>query len=173
MGLLSDLYSEGVKGDSPVERSARRLKVGVKNAVGLRGVKRVTVLAGPARGVTMTLDLAGQTPMYLGMFEWELHRFFRAALAQSELIFDIGGYIGYDALLFAANCHARVVTFEPDEQRAGLIAQNLACNPEIEPQVMVTITAVGSSDDDRMTTIDTITKSLGRAGLHQDGHRWR
>jgi Methyltransferase FkbM domain len=109
----------------------------------------------------MTLDLAGQTPMYLGMFEWELHRFFQKALSGAELVFDVGGYVGYDALLFAATSRARVVTFEPDEDRARFIARNVACNPELQRRVDVTNVAVGSRDTADVITLDSFSQSVG------------
>lgn len=110
----------------------------------------------------MNLDLGGQTPMYLGMFEWELHRFFQKVLSGAKLVFDVGGYVGYDALLFAANSHARVVTFEPDEERARGIAQNVACNPELQRRVDVASVAVGNRNTSDVTTLDSLSQSLGQ-----------
>jgi Methyltransferase FkbM domain len=134
----------------------------MKTGLGMQGRKRVKILAGPARGVTMMLDFSGQTPMYLGMFEWELHGFFRAALAEASLVFDVGGYIGYDALMFAANCRGEIVTFEPDERRAQTIRQNVACNPELEQRVRVATVAVGRRDGNGVTSLDTFSKSVGQ-----------
>ena len=45
-----------VKSDSPVEAAARKVKVGIKNSLGLKGTKRVQILRGPARGIA----IAGQ-----------------------------------------------------------------------------------------------------------------
>jgi hypothetical protein len=150
-----------VKGDSGIERVARRVKVAVKNALDLQGQKQVSIIGGPARGIKMTLDLDGQTPMYLGMFEWELHRFFRAALAGANLVFDLGGYVGYDALMFAANSSGRVITFEPDGQRTRVIAENLAANPQLAGRVTIVSDAVGRRDGAGVTTLDTFSRSEG------------
>jgi hypothetical protein len=99
--------------------------------------------------------------MYLGMFEWELHRFFRYALAEAQLVFDVGGYNGYDALLFAANSRARVMTFEPDEEHSRLIQQNVACNPEIQSRILVTPVAIGNRNTGALTTLDSFSESVG------------
>jgi hypothetical protein len=151
-----------VKGNSLPERSARRLKVVAKDRLGLKGEKRVEILAGPARGVSMVLDFSGQTPMYLGMFEWELHRFFRTALTGAKLVFDVGGYVGYDALLFAANCDGRIVTFEPVRHRVLTIRQNVALNPELDQRVLVADVAVGSEDGEDVVTLDTFSEAIGQ-----------
>lgn len=119
------------------------------------------IAAGPARGVTMTLDFSGQTPMYLGMFEWELHTFLRRVLSGARLVFDIGGYIGYDALMFAANCPGRVVTFEPNPARIKTIRENIARNPTLEPRVELAGVAVGDQDGEGITKLDTFIQSSG------------
>lgn len=137
------------------------LKKGVKRLLGLSGTRQVQILSGPARGVTMTLDFAGHTPMYLGMFEWELHEFFRTVLEDAALVFDVGGYVGYDALMFAANCTGQVVTFEPDPERAGIVKQNIAQNPQLEPRITVNPLAIEANDGPASTTLDSLRTVAG------------
>jgi hypothetical protein len=141
--------------------AGRALKVAIKDAIGLHGVKEVEILAGPARGVRMTLDFAGHTPMYLGMYEWELHRFLRRTLPPAKLVFDVGGSIGYDALAFAANTSARVVTFEPDPDNRLLLGGNLDHNPELRQRVTVEPLAVAGEDRDGVTTLDAARARYG------------
>lgn len=141
--------------------AGQAFKVAVKNAVGLKGTKKVKVLAGPARGVNMTLDFSGHTPMYLGMFEWELHGFFRRALERAQLVFDVGGYIGYDALMFAANISGRVITFEPDPDQAEILRANVAQNPSLEPRIAVNTNAVAREDGHGAITLDSISAAVG------------
>src|SRR2546421_10589676 len=113
-------------------KAGHGLKVSIKQAIGFRGVKQVRIRRGPARGVQMTLDFSGHTPMYLGMYEWELHRFVRRHVPAAQLIFDVGGYMGYDALMFATLNSGRVITFEPDPQQADVLQANLDLNPGLE-----------------------------------------
>ncbi len=141
--------------------AGRALKVGIKNAVGLKGVRQVKILAGPARGVRMTLDFSGHTPMYLGMFEWELHRFFSDALRDSNLVFDVGGYVGYDALMFAANAPGEVVTFEPNAEQAAILRANVAQNPELERRITVNPNAIGDEDGEGVVSVDSLARSVG------------
>jgi methyltransferase FkbM-like protein len=149
----------------PPVTAGRRLKIAVKNALGLRGVKQVRLLAGPARGVCMTLDFAGHTPMYLGMYEWELHRFIRQALPDAHLVFDVGGYIGYDTLLFAANTTGDVVTFEPNRDNRNRLDRNLALNPPLYERVTVEPLAIGGKEHVGTTTLDAMTSRFGPPDL--------
>jgi hypothetical protein len=159
-----------ISADPPVDHAVERVagltvrqtvKSAIKSALGLTGTKRVQILAGPARGVTMTLDFYGHTPLFLGMYELELHGFSREALRGAELVLDVGGYIGYDALMFAANCPGRVITFEPDERRLPALRDNVAQNPSLAPRITVNPTAVGLSDGNGATTLGAISASAG------------
>jgi hypothetical protein len=145
--------------------AGRRLKVAVKNSVGLQGVKQVRVLAGPARGVRMTLDFAGRTPMYLGMFEWELHRFLRQTVPGAKLVFDVGGHIGYYALLLAANTTGRIVTFEPDPEQIDLLEANLGLNPELRDRITVSPVALGIEHGKGQMTLDRACEEFGAPDL--------
>lgn len=143
------------------QRIGLALKGVIKRLLGFSGRKQVKILAGPARGVSMTLDLSVQTPLYLGMYEWELHRWLREVLPESRLIFDIGGYVGYDALMFAANTSGRVVTFEPNQVNRCLLEANLAQNPRLEQRITVSKVAIGRNDGNGNTTLDAISAELG------------
>ena len=137
------------------------MKVAVKNAIGLRGVKEREILAGPARGVRMELDFSGQTPKYLGMFEWELHSFYRRVLPHSSLIFDVGGAEGYTALLYAANSPGRVISFEPNPSEVELLRANIARNPELRERIEIREIAVGREVDPESMTIDSVAEEVG------------
>jgi len=141
--------------------AGRRLKIVIKNALGLRGVKEVELLAGPARGVRMILNFSGHTPMYLGMYEWELHGFLRQVVPSARVVFDVGGYLGYDALLFAANSQGRIVTFEPDPDRVPLLEANRKLNPGLRDRITIETTAVARTDGDRAMSLDTAATRFG------------
>jgi hypothetical protein len=139
----------------------RRVKIALKNAVGFRGVKERAILAGPARGVRMQLDFSGQTPKYLGMFEWELHRFYREVLPSAKLIFDVGGAEGYCALLYAANSSGRIVSFEPNPSEVELLRANIARNPQFHDRIAIEQAAVGRENGSDSTTIDKMAGLIG------------
>jgi hypothetical protein len=139
----------------------QRAKTVVKSVLGLSGTKTVQILAGPARGVTMTLDFQGHTPLFLGMYELELHEFCRRALRGARLVFDVGGYIGYDALMFACNSSRRVVTFEPDGARRPALEDNISRNAELASRIIVNPFALGSEEGAGATTLDSVTAGLG------------
>jgi hypothetical protein len=147
--------------------AGRAVKVAIKNAIGFRGVKTVKIVGGPARGVTMTLDFSGHTPMYLGMYEWELHRFLRETLPSVRRVFDVGGYLGYDTLIFAANTNAdgEVVTFEPDPESRVKLEGNLDHNPELRGKVTLEPLAIGTDQADGATTIDAMSERHGPPDL--------
>ena len=137
------------------------MKIAIKNAIGFRGVKETEILAGPARGVRMQLDFSGQTPKYLGMFEWELHRFYRQVLPSAQLVFDIGGAEGYCALLYAANSPGRVFTFEPDPSEVELLQANVARNPEFDGRITIKQAMVGRENGSHSITIDKVAAKVG------------
>ena len=141
--------------------AGRSVKIAIKSAIGFRGVKETEILAGPARGVRMQLDFSGQTPKYLGMFEWELHRFYREVLPAARLVFDIGGAEGYCALLYAANSSGRVVTFEPDPSEVELLQANIERNPQFDGRILIEQAAVGRENGSGSTTIDQVMEEIG------------
>jgi hypothetical protein len=141
--------------------TGRAVKVAIKNALGFQGTKEVRIVGGPARGVTMTLDFAGHTPMYLGMYEWELHRFLRGNLPAARRVYDVGGYIGYDTLIFAANVEGQVITFEPDPENRAKLEGNLGQNPELGERVSVEPLGITSEVSEGMTTMDAMSDRHG------------
>jgi hypothetical protein len=145
--------------------AGRRLKTAVKAALGLSGTRPVTILAGPARGVRMTLDLSGQTPMYLGIYEWELHSFLRATLPGARLVFDIGAHVGYGCLMFASRSGGRVVAYEPDPVNGTTLRVNIDCNPALRDRITVVPEAVAARSKAGTTTLDDATARFGPPDL--------
>lgn len=113
------------------------------------------------------MDFNDHTPLYLGMYEWELHRFFYDSLPGTSIAYDVGGHLGYDALMAAANLDrdGRVVTFEPNRERATVLRENVSLNPALEPKVTVSEMAVGAASADGMTTLDEVAEEYGPADL--------
>jgi methyltransferase FkbM-like protein len=109
----------------------------------------------------MTLDFSGDTPLYLGMYEWELHRFFRDKVAGAKLALDLGGHAGYDALMLAANCPGRVITFEPDAEMVPVLHANVEQNPGLRERIEVRDLAVVANGGPGTTTLDAISAEIG------------
>jgi hypothetical protein len=144
----------------PRVSAARAVKVAIKNAIGFRGIKETEILAGPARGVKMALDFSGQTPKYLGMFEWELHGFYRRVLPSANMVFDIGGAEGYCALLYANNVLGRVISFEPNPSEVELLRANIERNPQFGDRISIREVAVGRSNGSGSVTIDSMSEEV-------------
>lgn len=145
--------------------AARALKGDVKRLLGLSGTRQVDIIAGPARGVSMILDFSGHTPMYLGMYEWELHAWLREHLPATSIVFDVGGYIGYYALMFASKTTGNVVTFEPDPVRADELRSNIALNPRLERRITVSPMAISSESSEITSTLDSMAATIGPPDL--------
>jgi hypothetical protein len=109
----------------------------------------------------MQLDFSGQTPKYLGMFEWELHGFYRKVLPGSELIFDVGGAEGYCALLYAANSPGRVLSFEPDSSEVELLRANIDRNPALRDRIAIQPVAMSRENGSGSVTMDQIADEVG------------
>jgi SAM-dependent methyltransferase len=108
----------------------------VKRTIG-DGHEPHTVLAGPARGVRMCLNLESQTQTWVGMYEIELNRHLRRLCRPGTTCLDVGGGRGYHALLFAHLAQAPVVTFEPSRRALALLRASLDLNPSLRHLVTV------------------------------------
>lgn len=110
----------------------------------------------------MRLNFRGQTPLFLGMYEWELNRFFRRSIPGAQVAFDVGGHLGYDALMAAANMPGRVITFEPNHERAQALRDNVELNPDLASRITVCELFVGAGEsDEQTTTIDAMSEKFG------------
>ena len=80
-----------------------------------RGAAARTIPFGPLRGLRMEIDLSTRARLYLGVFEIELVRWFRAFCRNGSSSFDAGAREGYMALLFARlSAGGRVLAVEAD-----------------------------------------------------------
>lgn len=110
----------------------------------------------------MTIDFAHQTRLYLGLYERELSRYFRALARPGMRCFDVGANAGYNALMLGRLTGAPVVTFECDRACLPGLAANVAANPY---DVTVVEAMVGAEDGDGMTTLDSAAKTYGTPGF--------
>lgn len=144
-----------------LDESARglRCRVDLKRAVKrcLPDGKQVrTIRFGIARGIRLGLDLrGGDLQMFLGLYEVELSRHLRALAFPGAKAFDVGGSIGYDALVLARLTKGPVVSVECDPRLAGELAANAARNPTLGPVVVETV-AVSSTTTSTTITLDDL-----------------
>jgi hypothetical protein len=125
-----------------------------KNIVLPPGPKYRKIAFGPAAGCTMQVDFRSQTRTYLGLYEFELNKYFRSMVRPGFGSFDVGGQGGYDALMLAKlSGGGRVVSFECDAAAAVLMRATFARNP----YPIGTIQAfVGKSEGEGKTTLDAV-----------------
>lgn len=93
---------------------------------------------GIGRGLRLTINLQeGQFSTYLGLYEMELNRHLRHLCPPRARSFDLGGHIGYDALVMAKLSGSDVVTVESSAHWCTTIRRNVLANPAFEKRVVV------------------------------------
>lgn len=86
----------------------------------------------------MALDLrGGHVGLYLGLYEIELNRHLRRLCYPGARSFDIGGQMGYDALVIAKLTQDQVVTVECMPEWAAIIRDNAQANRDLERSITV------------------------------------
>ncbi len=124
-----------------------RLKQAVKQALPSGDHVRNLPL-GIGRGLKLSINLqGGQISTYLGLYEVELNRHLRRLCPRGARCFDLGGHIGYDALVLAKLSGSEVLTVESASDWCAVIRQNLLVNPEYENRVMLVPAYVGDSQE--------------------------
>lgn len=89
--------------------------------------KRVRVQAGPAKGLLLEVDPRWEHQAWDGKYEPGALAEFLTLVGRGTLVFDVGGGIGYYALV-AARAGADVITFEPDPGNAESLEKYAALN---------------------------------------------
>ena len=97
--------------------------------------------------------------MFLGLYEIELTAALRGLCKGSLRCFDIGGNIGYDALVLAKLTGGDVVSVECDDALCRDIEANASLNPALMPHITVWQGFVGaeSQPDRGLVTLDELT----------------
>jgi len=134
-----------------------------KNGV-LPGGEHVRALPlGIARGLRVSLDFRHQTRLFLGLYEIELNRHIRRLCCAHDNVFDVGGSIGYDALIFARLTGGRVISFEADSNIAVRLARTFQANPALRPNLEIVRAFVSDIVDppSDQTTLDAIAYGDG------------
>lgn len=114
---------------------------------------------GLGRGLRLGIDFhGGHVGLYLGLYECELNSHLRRLCARAQGSFDLGGQIGYDALVIAKLSRARVVSVECSADWCKVIRKNVAENPAYSSQILVENAFVTGpvADATRSITIDDL-----------------
>jgi hypothetical protein len=111
--------------DTPVRPAVQALK---RRLLPSPGSRRLPL--GIGRGIHLTIDFQHHTRLYLGLYEIELNRHVRRLCKPGVTSFDVGGGMGYDALVLARLTGSWVVSFEADPAACRRIQENLSVNPE-------------------------------------------
>jgi len=123
------------------------LKNAVKKALPAGDTAR-TLPFGIGRGLSLTINLrAGQISTYLGFYEMELNRHLRRLCPRGARSFDLGGHIGYDALILAKLSGSEVLSVESAPEYGAIIRENLRVNPRFENRVRIVDGYVGSGSE--------------------------
>ena len=109
-----------------------------------------TIKLGIARGLTMEIDFSYQSRLYLGIFEIELARWYRAWCGPGSACFDVGAREGYVALSLAKlSAGGRVLAFEADPAECERMRRNVAANPSLVPAPEIRLARVTARTDDQ------------------------
>lgn len=101
--------------------------------------------------------------LLLGLYELELDRWLRWPCRPGYTAFDVGGQVGYDALVFAKRTNGRVVTFECDATWCASIRRALAANPALGSRIdLIEVEVTDRHDASRgIVTLDAHSAEIG------------
>jgi FkbM family methyltransferase len=104
----------------------------------------VRVQGGPLTGRQLCCSLRHQRSCYLGNFEPAKEKILAEFLEPGQIVFDVGGHIGYFSLVAATRVRpsGTVVAFEPAPVNGPQFEQNLALNPDLAAVVRLEKCAV-------------------------------
>lgn len=125
-----------------------------------RGARPRKLPSGIGRGLRMSIDFhEGQTRIFLGLYETELNPSLRRVCQPGLNCFDIGGNVGYDALVLAKLTGGQVLSVECDQEMSRHLGANVALNGEMATRIKVWSGMVGatSSHSESEITIDDLT----------------
>lgn len=110
----------------------------------------------------MELDLAHDTHRYLGLYERELHKWFRSFSDGIETAVDVGAAEGEYTLYFLMKTSAKkVFAFEPLEENRQIMLANLTLNHLAENErLFLSPRLVGREASAQMCTLDGIFSEL-------------
>jgi FkbM family methyltransferase len=90
-----------------------------------------TVNAGPARGLRFEVTLPLDKGVWSGTYEIEFSQALSRCVRPGDVCYDIGGYRGYMAGVFALAGASRVIVFEPLPENVAALERLIELNPEL------------------------------------------
>ena len=140
-----------------------RLLSNVKQRLVPAGIAPRVIQSGPFRGLKMELDLRGQTQVYLGLFEREVHPWVTELSRGIHTAIDIGSAQGEYLLYFLSRTDAaQVLGFEPDESCWPALRRNLALNGLTgDPRLALSNQFISSNNDARNVSLDSLVPRIG------------
>jgi hypothetical protein len=120
------------------------------------------ILAGPFRGIVMSLTLRSQLQVYLGLFEKETHPWIYRLSKGISTAIDIGVAHGEYTLYFLTKTKAtKVFAFEPDASCAPFLHENLELNGVAQSnRLAISSKFVGASDSQQEIRLDSLAESV-------------
>jgi hypothetical protein len=106
------------------------------------------IWSGPARGLRLSGPESAR--VYLGLYEIELNRWIRRLVRPGDRCFDVGAQYGLDALMFARESGAAVITVEGDPALRPIIEQNCARNG-LDTKIAVEVAWIGDGRSGTLT----------------------
>ena len=140
-----------------------RLLSSVKQKLVPAGIAPRVIQSGPFRGLKMELNLRGQTQVYLGLFEREVHPWVTELSQGIHTAIDIGSAQGEYLLYFLSRTPAKqVLGFEPDEACWPALRRNLALNALTDdPRLSLSNQFISASNDHRHVSLDALLLRIG------------
>lgn len=139
-----------------------RLLSNVKQRLVPSGIAPREIQSGPFRGLKMELDLRGQTQVYLGLFEREVHPWITELSRGIHTAIDIGSAHGEYLLYFLRRTSAvQVLGFEPDENCWPALRRNLALNGLTDdPRLSLSNQFISAKSDARNVSLDSLVPRI-------------
>lgn len=120
----------------------------LKNTLLPMGPRMRRLPLGIARGLALEIDFRHHSKLYLGLYEVELNRHLRRLCYRGARCFDVGGHIGYDALILARLSGGDVFTFEADERLCAVIQRAVDANRHYGEKIKIVRAFVAESSDE-------------------------
>jgi hypothetical protein len=111
------------------------------------GTHVISVLAGPAKGCRILFNFQSDSfRVILGLYEVELNSYIRRLCQPGKAVFDIGGQIGLEALMFAQLSGSQVLSVDADADCCETIASNAGLNGSIGSLISVREAFIGDGN---------------------------
>lgn len=122
------------------------------------GLKFHTVKFGIAKGLKYFLDPQNKTQLFLGLYEIEIHKYFKRFAKIADTMLDIGAAYGYYSLIYRKfNPKGQIYSFDPGVGKFDKVYRdNFNENFGNFENVKLSGKLVGSNDSDEFTKIDDV-----------------